>query len=82
MRFLGLPAPAVAGESGDLYAVVLRPRFFQDGGGKRVEVTSAKLTVGQPLPRLPLVVEYGAAVLLDLEAGYERACQDLRIPPS
>ena len=82
MRFLDLPAPAVAGGEGDLYAVVLRPRFFQDGGGKRVEITSAKLAVGQPLPRLPLVLEYDTTVLIDLEAAYERACQDLRIPAS
>lgn len=82
MRFLGLPAPTVAGEPDDLYAVVLRPRFFQDGGGKRLEVTAAKLTVGEPLPKLPLTLEHDAGVLLDLESAYERACRDLRIPSS
>ena len=82
MRFLGLPAPTVAGEPGDLYATVFRPRFFQDGNGKRLEVTAAKLAVGEPLPKLPLVLEWDATAVLDLESAYEGACRDLRIPSS
>ncbi len=38
------------------------------------------LGVGQPLPTLPLWLAVDLAVPLDLEATYEQACRDLRIP--
>jgi hypothetical protein len=38
------------------------------------------LTVGQPLPRLPLWLTADRVVPLDLEPSYEQACHDLCIP--
>ena len=37
------------------------------------------LTLGQPLPTLPLWLTEGRVVALDLEASYEQACNDLWI---
>jgi hypothetical protein len=38
------------------------------------------LTVGQPLPTLPLWLTDTLYVPLDLERSYEQACDDLSIP--
>jgi hypothetical protein len=37
------------------------------------------MTVGQPLPSLPLWLRPDLAITLDLEATYEQACHDLWI---
>ena len=61
-----------------LYAVTCR-------GTKTAETwllqTWAKaLTLGQPLPTLPLWLADNLAVPLELEASYEETCRVLRIP--
>lgn len=38
------------------------------------------LTVGQPLPTLPLALRGYGCVPLDLEATYTQMCRDARIP--
>jgi hypothetical protein len=52
-----------------------RPR----GAGRWLEAWSRPLAVGDTLPTLPLWLSEDLAVPLDLEASYERTCQDLRI---
>ena len=45
-----------------------------------LETWAYPLTVGRPLPTLPLWLADDAGVLLDLETTYEETCQALRIP--
>ncbi len=64
------PAPS-------LYAATLRrrglpPRYSLD-------LWSFALTVGQPLPSLPIGLLNNEGVVLDLEATYEETCRTLRI---
>lgn len=48
-------------------------------GRYRFESWSHSLSVGQPLPILPLWLDVGKVIPLDLEASYENTCRDLRI---
>ena len=41
---------------------------------------TAALAVGQVLPLLPLALDKGITIPLDLEATYLRTCQESRIP--
>jgi hypothetical protein len=61
-----------------LYAVAYRPSRRQDGD--RIQVWPAGLSVGQPLPLLPLALNKGICLPLNLEAAYKDACQSSRLP--
>lgn len=61
-----------------LYAVTCRSRHHDDKW--RVEAWEHELTLGHPLPTLPLWLTDTDAVPLDLEASYEETCHVLRIP--
>jgi len=52
-----------------------RPR----GTSRWLEVWHHRLTLGRPLPCLPLWLTDDLAISLDLEASYEKTCRDLRI---
>ncbi|WP_439630723.1 DUF4058 family protein [Gemmata sp.] len=54
-------------------------RWGPRGDKSRLETWSRVMTVGQPLPSLPLWLRADLAVTLDLEATYEQACHDLWI---
>ena len=75
LQFLGQTDPTLGEPLPHLYAVSCRWRP-QD---KRMllQTWSHTLTLGQPLPTLPLWLTGKLAVPLDLEQGYEQACQDL-----
>lgn len=75
LQFLGQTDPTLSEPLPYLYAVSCRWRP-QD---KRMllQTWSHTLTLGQPLPTLPLWLTGKLAVPLDLEQGYEQACQDL-----
>ncbi len=60
-----------------VYAVTCRGRKIDDR--PRLEIWAHALTVGQPLPVLPLWLSEDLRVPLDLEASYEEACRVLRI---
>ena len=45
----------------------------------RLEAWSHTLSVGQPLPTLPLWLREDLVMALDLEQSYEQACSDLWI---
>jgi hypothetical protein len=45
----------------------------------RLEIWTEALTLGQPLPTLPLWLEADLAVPVDLEATYAITCKRLRI---
>lgn len=67
---LGTPAPY-------LYAATCR--WIERDQKKRLQAWSNVLAVGQPLPTIPLWLREEEFVALDLEPGYERACNDLWI---
>jgi hypothetical protein len=79
MAFLGHPtADPMSADPPPTYAASCR---HAERGDKTLLVTwSHTLTVGQPLPTLPLWLSAEQSVPLDLEASYEQACHDLWIP--
>lgn len=50
-----------------------------EGASQQLEVWPAPLSLGQPLPTVPLWIAPDLSVPLDLEASYEMTCVDLRI---
>ncbi len=59
------------------YAVTCRKR--QAGRRTKLDTWSFPLTIGQPLPSLPVWLSETQTVTLDLEASYEETCRVLRI---
>jgi hypothetical protein len=57
----------------DLYAVSYRVRLV--GQRTQVETWPAALTLGTPLPTMPLWLTESLCVPLELEAGYQAACR-------
>ena len=51
----------------------------QDAESQQLLLWPASLTLGQPLPTLPLWIAADFSVPLDLEASYQATCTDLRI---
>ena len=62
----------------DLYTVAYRP--VSRDGDPGLELWEEPLTIGQRLPTMPLWLDDDLCVPLDLDASYERACHDLRLP--
>lgn len=60
-----------------LYAVAYRPLRADDT--EKVEAWPTALTVGQPLPRVPLSLGAEWCVPVDLEESYREACQRRRL---
>ena len=75
-RRLGAEPPVGANES--IYAVSLRN--YSSKGRWRVETWEHALTIGSPLPTLPLWISASRYVPLELERTYEDTCRGLRIP--
>lgn len=75
LHFLGQNDPTLGDPLPHLYAASCRWRPL----GKRMllQTWSHTLTLGQPLPTLPLWLTGNLAVPLDLEQSYEQACHDL-----
>jgi hypothetical protein len=70
--------PALGDEPPSLYAVACRTT--KKGKAWLLETWAHMLTLGQPLPTLPLWLADNLALPLDLEESYEQTCQVLRIP--
>lgn len=78
MAFLGQGnADRMVDDPPAAYAVSCR--WGRRGEKSRLETWSRAMTVGQPLPTLPLWLRENLAVSLDLESSYEQACHDLWI---
>jgi hypothetical protein len=60
-----------------LYATAYRP--VRRPQADKIQVWAAELRVTQALPELPLALDKGLCVPLDLEAPYLEACQRLRL---
>ncbi len=78
MESIGQPDPALADGHPPLYAVGCRSSREGDARSM-LETWSHTLTIGQPLPTLPLWIAPDLAVPLELEASYEETCRVLRI---
>ena len=61
-----------------MYAVAYRPLRRTDS--ERIDVWPSELSVGRPLPVLPLGLDKGLCVPVDLETAYVEACQRSRLP--
>lgn len=78
MAFIGHHDPTMGDESPPLYAASCR--WVRNGEKAILETWSHALSIGKPLPTLPIWLNAERAVPLDLEASYEKACEDLSIP--
>jgi hypothetical protein len=78
MAFIGQSDPTLGPEPPPTYAASCR--WLPRGKRAKLETWSHVLTVGRPLPTLPLWLTDVRVVPLDLEESYEKACYDLSIP--
>ncbi len=72
-----------AGDSGpspSLYAAAYRP--VEHDGTASLEVWYEVVSVGGPLPTLPLWLRGGLCLPVELEATYERTCREQRVRPA
>lgn len=78
LELIGQSDPTLGAEPPPLYAVALRQK---EKGDRRwlLETWAQALTLGQPLPTMPLWLADDFAVPLELEACYEETCRVLRI---
>ena len=76
LAFLGHNDPTLSDPPPHIYATSCR---FVKKEKTMLEAWSHILTVGQPLPTLPLWLSAELVVPLDLEQSYEQACHDLWI---
>jgi len=76
LAFLGHTDPTLSDPPPHIYAASCR---FVKKKKTMFEAWSRILTLGQPLPTLPLWLSANLVVPLDLEQSYEQACRDLRI---
>ena len=76
LAFLGHNDPTLSDPPPHIYATSCR---FVKKKKTMLEAWSHILTVGQPLPTLPLWLSAELVVPLDLEQSYEQACHDLWI---
>jgi hypothetical protein len=78
LELIGQTDPSLGTEPPPLYAAACRGT--KKGEAWFLETWMHPLTLGQPLPTLPLWLADNLAVPLELEASYEETCQVLRIP--
>jgi hypothetical protein len=78
LELIGQTDPSLEPEPPPLYAVACRGTRKDDTW--RLETWAHALTLGQPLPTLPLWLADNLAVPLELETCYEETCRILRIP--
>lgn len=77
MNFLESTDPALGHEPPPIYAVTIRTRY--EGRRRLIDNWYHPLTMGQPLPTLPVWLKETWAISLDLESSYEETCRTLRI---
>lgn len=77
LSFIGHNDPTLGAEPPNIYAASCR--WLERGKRSRLEAWSYILTVGQPLPTLPLWLAENLVIPLDLEPSYEQARHDLWI---
>jgi Protein of unknown function (DUF4058) len=80
LSLLGVTSPVDTMPSG-LSAVSYRA-VGREEDEQQLQLWPASLTIGQPLPTLPLWIAPDFSVPLDLDASYQTTCVDLRIRPA
>ncbi|MBV8229270.1 MAG: hypothetical protein JO329_04715, partial [Planctomycetaceae bacterium] len=78
MDLFGQTDPSLADGPPPLYAVACR--WARTGDAWLLETWTHPLTLGRPLPTLPLWLADNLAVPLELELSYEETCRILRLP--
>ena len=78
LELVGRTDPMLVPEPPAIYAVTMRGRK-PIGGRPLLDSWFYPLTLGQPLPALPIWLDADLGVPLDLEASYEETCRFLRI---
>jgi hypothetical protein len=79
LELFGQVDTALARGSFPLYAVSCRWAQAQAGDGWLLQTWLDSLSIGQPLPTLPLWLAENLAVPLELGVSYEETCRILRI---
>ncbi|HSG70611.1 MAG TPA: DUF4058 family protein [Planctomycetaceae bacterium] len=77
MNFLESSDPALGDTSPPMYAVTVRMRY--EGRRRMLDTWYHPLSVGRPLPTLPIWLKETQAISLELESNYEETCRTLRI---
>ncbi len=77
LELLGQADSSLVNEPSPLHAASCR--WAMTGDSWELQTWRRTLTIGQPLPTLPLWLAEDLAVPLDLELSYEETCQVLRI---
>ena len=77
LAFMEWSDPAFSPNPPPIYSVTCRTRNVDDLG--RFESWAYPLTIGQPLPDLPIWLSEDLNVTLELEASYQDACRVFRI---
>jgi hypothetical protein len=72
---LGAPAPPPP--AAELYAAAYRP--VERAGQPTLDIWHAALSVGGPLPTMPLWLRGHLCLPVDLDEAYERTCRELRL---
>ena len=80
MEFFGQVDPSLVGGPPPLYSASCR--WARKDGAWLLETWAHPLTLGRPLPTIPLWLTDNLAVPLELELSYEETCRVLRIPQS
>jgi hypothetical protein len=78
LDFLGESDPEFERHGAPLYAVTCAGRV--QAGKWALKTWAYPLTIGQPLPTLPIRLSEWRGVSLDLETPYEETCRALRMP--
>jgi len=76
VQLMQRPAEFLFGGDDSLYAVAYRPVRREDAV---IDIWPSTMSLGQPLPTVPLQVSANLCVPIDLDATYLEACRRLRI---
>ncbi|MGL6074292.1 MAG: DUF4058 family protein [Fimbriiglobus sp.] len=80
MAFIGHKDPHLGPEPPTIYVSSTRWTPNAEGTRARLESWFHPMTIGQPLPALPIWLGETHSLEFDLERSYEQACEDLSIP--
>lgn len=72
-----LNAAPTASTSGELYTSAYRP--IERGGEAKLDIWQEFLSLGNQLPTMPLYLQEGLCLPVELQATYERTCIEQRI---
>jgi len=79
LTLLGHSDPSLGETPPSLYALTLRARKVPGRRAKRLDAWFYPMTLGQPLPTLPIWLAPALRVMLPLETSYEETCRILGI---